>query len=473
MSAAPVFSAEGNDTYGLDVVAVLDASGSMKQSGDISDVGKKYLVPGVETLVNITSVQDYPVNLGIVIFSTTQNTVTIDNKLFELTDGVTPNSENINDLVSRVKTEYQYKSHTDQPNAVAEAIKLLDTRSGSKNKKLIILLTDGVNDDGSDPNKVTSEGIDSKQPAVIAEAKEKGIMISTIGFNPNDEDFSKLALYAEETGGYATELTNPSELGRALIESALGKTAGGGTVAANLSEFSEGINVPSDIDGNIVTSINLFLESPDIGEVRAESPNDVDFNENDEQNRLNVTRTSTTTIINLAVTGNDGVWTISGSKPSGAELSWSYIFGLSAPLPPAAETAPPVTAAPVTTASETKTFADTLPPPETMAPITLPELPEMPKIPTEVFIFGGIGIAAIAAVIGIGFAIRASKPPKLSGELLISYKSENLNGKPDSVEFDHAKTHQTLYEMFAASAEELNSQSVVLTDQVAKFTLKR
>jgi hypothetical protein len=473
MSAAPVFSAEATDTYGLDVVAVLDASGSMKQSDDINDVGKKYLVPGVETLVNITSVQDYPVNLGIVIFSTTQNTVTIDDKLFELTDGVTPNSENINDLVSRVKTEYQYKSHTDQPNAVAEAIKLLDTRSDSKNKKLIILLTDGVNDDGSDPNKVTSEGIDSKQPAVIAEAKEKGIMISTIGFNPNDEDFSKLALYAEETGGYATELTNPSELGRALIESALGKTAGGGVIPADSDVFSAGIDVPVNIDGNIVTSINLFLESPDIGEISAASPNDANFNENGEQNRLNVTRTSTTTIINLGVSGERGVWTISGSKPSGEELSWSFIFGLSAPLPPAAETAPPVTAAPVaTTTAESETVSETAPPPETIAPIVLPELPEMPKFPTEVFIFGGIGIAAIAAVIGIGFAIRASKPPKLSGELLISYKSENLNGKPDSVEFDHAKTHQTLYEMFAASADEIIKNTAADSAAVIKFFKK-
>jgi hypothetical protein len=473
--ALPIFATEPTEGIGLDVVAVLDASGSMKQSGEIADIGKKYLVPGVETLINITSVQDYPVNLGVVIFSTTQNTVTIDGKLFELTDGVTQSEANINDLVARVRTEYQYKSHTDQPNAVAEAIKLLDTRADSKNKKLIILLTDGVNDDGSDPNKVTSEGIDAKQPAVIAEAKEKGIMISTIGFNPNDEDFSKLALYAEETGGYAAELTNPTELGPALVEGALGKIAGSGNIDPDITHFEEKIVVPETIGENIVTAINLYLESPSVTEIAAVSPSGVDITEDSAGNRLSVTRTSTTTIIDLDVSGESGVWTVSGTKPAGSELVLSYIFGMAAPEPLAAETTPPVTAAPITTEAVNETVPETAPPvAETAAAITFPELPEieMPKFPVEVFIYGGIGLAAIAAVIGIGFAIRAGKPPKLSGELLISYKSEGLNGKPESVEFDHAKSHQTLYEMFAPSADEIVQSTAADSAAVIKFFKK-
>jgi hypothetical protein len=474
--AAPVFGAASDEKQGLDVVAVLDASGSMRENGDIpanADVGKKYLVPGVETLIKITSEQDYPVNMGVVIFSLPHNTVTVGDGLWELTDGETPNSASVETLTSSVNIQYQYKSHTDQPNGVEKAIQLLENGSPS-NKKLILLITDGVNDDGSDPNKVTSEGIDAKQPGVIALAKEKGITISTIGFNPYAEDFSKLDEYAKETGGYSIQLDKPEDISDEIIQSVLGEMLGSGTAPAGVAQFEEKINVPKEYDGNSVIALNIIFESPDITGLSMTSPGGVNVLENDADNKLSVSYTTANTIASLAVDGEYGQWILRGDKPSGAAVGYSLIVSASVPTireEEPAVTAAPVTAAPVeittTAATETvSTAAETVSAPVVAAPGPAPEFP------TEIFVYGGLGIAAIAVIALIVIAIRAGKPPKLVGELLISFKTDTISSRPDSVAFDRTKSHQTLYEMFPASADEIIKNTGTDNAAVIKYFKK-
>jgi hypothetical protein len=477
ITAMCVFPAAANapETTGLDIVAVLDASGSMRQNGNIpanADVGKKYLVPGMETLIKITSEQKYPVNMGVVIFSLPHNTVTVGDGLWELTDGETPNSANVDALTKDVIADYQYKSHTDQPNGVAKAIELLEGGSDN-NKKLILLITDGVNDDGSDPNKVNSAEIDAKQPGVISLAKEKGIAISTIGFNPYAEDFSKLDEYAKETNGYSVQLVSPEDISDEIIKSVLGNTWGSDTVSAGSSQFDKKINIPEMVDNKTVVVFNMIFETPDIKNLTVTSPNGKIIAADDPSGALSVSYTSKNTIANLTVGGDYGEWSLSGEKPADEEINVTYIVTAivptviadeptvttPAPLPETvAETASQTTAAPPETVSETA-------PPET---VTVPA----PEIPKEVFVIGGIVIAAAAVITVLVFAIRAGKPPKLKGELLISYKSDGLNSRPDSVEFDRTKTRQTLFEMFAHSAEDIVENTAAENAAVIKFFKK-
>jgi hypothetical protein len=481
LTGAPASAAAPDEKQGLDVVAVLDASGSMRENGDIpanADVGKKYLVPGVETLIKITSEQDYPVNMGVVIFSLPHNTVTVGEGLWELTDGETPNSASVETLTSSVNIQYQYKSHTDQPNGVEKAIDLLEYGSPS-NKKLILLITDGVNDDGSDPNKVNSAEIDAKQPGVIALAKEKGITISTIGFNPYAEDFSKLDEYAKETGGYSIQLDKPEDISDEIIQSVLGEMLGSGTIAAGVTQFEEKINVPKEYDGNSVIALNIIFESPDISGLSMTSPGGVNVLENDADNKLSVSYTTANAIASLAVDGEYGEWILRGEKPSGVPVGYSLIVSASVPTireeEPAVTTAPvetTTTAAPAVTSTASENSKPATPPPAGAGPATPLPTGAGPEIPQEIFIFGGLGLAAAAVIILIVFAVRAGKPPKLVGELLISYKTDSMNSRPDSVAFDHAKSRQTLYEMFASSAEEIIKNTAADSNAVIKYFKK-
>lgn len=472
--AAPVSAAAPVPGQGLDVVAVLDASGSMKHYGDDQandDVGKTYLVPGMETLISVTSEQKYPVNMGVVIFSLPQNTVTVGDKLWELTDGVTPNTRNVDTLTDRVKSEYQYKTDTDQPNAVSEAMKLLETGSPN-NKKLIILITDGINDDGQG----NGASIDAKQPGVIDLAVQNDIMISTIVFNPREEDFSKIDEFAKATDGYSVQIKYPQDISDEIIQSVLGKIMGSGTIASDVTAFEEKIDVPELYEGSYVVAVNVILESPDVTNLSITSPGGVTIAGSESGGKLTVSYTDTTTIASLAV-NEYGVWMLRGEKPAGVEVTYKYIVSGTSPNPPDDDEI-------VTETEPVTTTAEPEPEPETEVTTTAPETepPEEettarrvqapPPEPVDYTLLIVLGVAAVALIAGAIIAVRFSKRPKLTGEILLEYNGGGYSKGPDAAELDTDKTRQTLYDLFDEAADDIVQNTGADETEVIKFFKK-
>jgi hypothetical protein len=473
------------DAKGLDIVVLLDASGSMKNNKDIpanADVGKKYLVPGVETLINALAVQPYAVNMGVVIFSLPANTITIDDRLWNLTDGETPNAANAETLIEEVQTEYQYKSHTDQPNAVQTAIDLLDTGDAG-NTKLILLITDGVNDDGTG----NSAGIDAKQPDVIKTAKDKGIIISTIGFNPNDDDFSKLDDYAYETGGVPVQIKTPEKIGLTLIDAILDNVR---TIEIPEDEtyFELPIEVDELIGGIPVNGLNLIFDSNQVTDITLTTAKNVLIDER--SSRLTINSSVNEVTVHVDVDGDYGNWLLTGNKPYGTKVALLYSLDNDIPEP-APETSRQTLPEPVTlTVTETTTVApETTTETTTVAPETTTAVPETttvttttvaavttwnstppprgPQIPVGLIILIVVLIAG-----GVALAVYISKRPKLSGKIILTAEGDGFAYYDEEAELDNTKTKQSLFDLFYGVADSIISDSDADEEEVNKFFKK-
>jgi len=191
-----MYESRGNgEKKGRDLVLVLDASGSMAQSGFDRNARFKNRYETAIALSLDFIKKRFDDNMGVVIFGTfayTASPLTYDlealgNLLKMTTVGIAGESTAIGD-------------------ALMQAIRTLSY--GKAKSKGIILLTDGYH----------NAGVISPKTAV-KKAKSKGIKIYTIGIgNTSEYDSTLLKTIAKETGGKSYPVTSASQLGKIYAE---------------------------------------------------------------------------------------------------------------------------------------------------------------------------------------------------------------------------------------------------------------
>ncbi|BBG66167.1 BatA [Hydrogenimonas sp.] len=167
-----------HERSGRDLVLVLDASGSMAESGFDRNEPDKRKFDVVKSIVSDFIKRRYDDNIGVVVFGTfafTASPVTYDlNSLNQILDMVDVGIAGQNTAIGE---------------GIAQAVRSLGF--GHAKEKMIILLTDGRHNSGS------------VSPAeAVEEAKKKGVKIYAVGIGKKgefDEEILKRA--ANESGG--------------------------------------------------------------------------------------------------------------------------------------------------------------------------------------------------------------------------------------------------------------------------------
>ena len=329
-------------TEGIDIVAVLDASGSMgaaPKNGNLPNVGTRILIPGLETLIDVGKGRQYPVNVGVVIFN--GNPLQVDNRMWELTDGVLPNNENSTKLKERIDELYIAAGTTNQPDAVISAIDLLLENGDSNNKKLIVLFTDGVNE-----GRIANYYLEQQDKAIKL-AQNANITISTIGFNPQGEILEKLDLYSLSTNGLISNLDNEEDITRKIIESFFGQIVIGGNTGEN-EEVNEVINVPDTMIvfeseeevSKPVVGFTVVFDSTDVTEIVLTPPLHSGISPLDEENnteRIKVDRTGGRTIVTIGSASwrdfPSGDWRLTARQPQNTSSNYYWIPDVGIPNP--------------------------------------------------------------------------------------------------------------------------------------------
>ena len=203
----------------LDLVVVMDASGSMLES----DPGRT-APDAVRMLVNMMPAEDSRV--GLVSFNTKATYITTDGSgkpvLVSLEDYYS-GAETIRNDVSVVK----YNGGTGIGNALIAATELLQKWSDDGREKAIILFTDGVNDFGRDQIAYTE--CEDNEVKAVKWAKEAGCPIYCVGYDytdasghrsmgTNGEGLAKLNNISGNTNGKCRVINGISEIEQLLIE---------------------------------------------------------------------------------------------------------------------------------------------------------------------------------------------------------------------------------------------------------------
>lgn len=178
-SVLPVLAAEP-DSQGIDVVLLIDSSGSMKTTDP-----KSYRIPAAKMFLTLLGEQE---RAGIVSFSDSAEV------LVELTGA--GRREGLQRLGRAVDQVNSRGAHTNIYEAVLQAASLL--KQSPRKQRLIILMTDGKMDVGNG-NKDAALVTELKT-ALIPEIKKNNIVIHTLAFS-DQSDQELLKEIARLTGG--------------------------------------------------------------------------------------------------------------------------------------------------------------------------------------------------------------------------------------------------------------------------------
>ena len=176
----PSFAVDGKEDRALDVVLVLDQSGSMKENdpdGLMKDAAKTFI--------------------SMLPLQSRANIITFNRSRTKWKDGLTSLDDNskINSAAKWID-DVKYTGDTDMSNAVADAIEMFDVNDGRVHA--ILLLSDGRNDFGYELDKEKES--DARLNQALVTAKNSGIQIYCIGYgdemaNTNDTPISKIRQY--------------------------------------------------------------------------------------------------------------------------------------------------------------------------------------------------------------------------------------------------------------------------------------
>lgn len=210
---------ENEKTYKpLDLVVVLDSSGSMKESDK-----DRTALAAVRMLVNMMPAEDSKV--GVVGFNKTATVLTKDAKgnnallsLDSLTDVATI-KKNVSDVV--------YNGGTGIGNAVFEATELLKANTSDERAQAVILFTDGVNDFGNDA--IALSNCEENEASALLWAKKNNCPIYCVGYDyiksdgtssmgKNGEGLKKLKNISSTTQGKFKSINSIDEIEQLLIE---------------------------------------------------------------------------------------------------------------------------------------------------------------------------------------------------------------------------------------------------------------
>lgn len=287
----------------VDVVFVLDSSGSMKQSDP-----QEIRTEAIKMFLDMGQVQGN--KAGLVAYS---DTILKEHNL----DAI--NSESDKDRIEDMASNIPLGQKTDIGRGLLEGAKVLDSGHNSNNRPLIILLSDGKNDS----QRSTSESSKDLNNAIEI-CKDKGYPVYTIGLNYDGTvDKAQLTQIASETKGknYITSKASdlPDILKDIYGDSANVKIQDQGNIVANGTFQDFKINVPNSnvLEANIsmITDkpLEVKLVNPSGKEVKIPS-SDVVFTKSKKYSVLKIIKPA------------GGQWDLKVKGVSGSNIKISYVF---------------------------------------------------------------------------------------------------------------------------------------------------
>lgn len=264
----PVTGVEAEENKELDLIMVLDQSGSMK-TNDPNGMMK-------EAANMLTAMMPAKTGrVGVISFNREQTEVV------GLTDVSEADSvEKITNAINGI----EYKGDTDIGNAVADAVEMFDKDDGRVHA--ILVLSDGRNDFGIDKN--AEQASDERLYDALVDAQNQNCQIYCLGFgeemsNTDDTPYQKLAGIATDADKISTE-TDPANIHEFFIRMLADLTGGipnpvtNGEVLVepNVKEANIYLSSPSDF-----SAVSIELKNPDGNTIALENSDSLRFYRSD------------------------------------------------------------------------------------------------------------------------------------------------------------------------------------------------
>lgn len=264
----PVTGVEAEENKELDLIMVLDQSGSMK-TNDPNGMMK-------EAANMLTAMMPAKTGrVGVISFNREQTEVV----------GLTDVSEA--DAVEKITNAIngiEYKGDTDIGNAVADAVEMFDKDDGRVHA--ILVLSDGRNDFGIDKN--AEQASDERLYDALVDAQNQNCQIYCLGFgeemsNTDDTPYQKLAGIATDADKISTE-TDPANIHEFFIRMLADLTGGipnpvtNGEILVepNVKEANIYLSSPSDF-----SAVSIELKNPDGNTIALENSDSLRFYRSD------------------------------------------------------------------------------------------------------------------------------------------------------------------------------------------------
>jgi Mg-chelatase subunit ChlD len=244
---------------GLDVVVVIDTSGSMKQTDP-----DRIAVEAAKLFIDMTEMSGS--KLSVVSFSDELGTVTELLDISSVTD-----KENLKSRINKLP----YKGDTDMGLALQKGYEILQSQADDGNKKAILFLTDGKIDLGKSKTRTDEDSYNDTQE-IVKKAAADGVPIYTIGLNSDGNvDQNLLSDIAENTSGRSYLVDSSDNLPRIFDEIFADFINSNiiplGDFVTNGSDFTE---IPFNISNNSVLEANIILLSQNkLKEIELINPN--------------------------------------------------------------------------------------------------------------------------------------------------------------------------------------------------------
>ncbi|MBP1864628.1 Mg-chelatase subunit ChlD [Clostridium tetanomorphum] len=287
----------------LDVIFVLDASGSMKKS-DPEDIR----IEAIKMFLDMAQTKGNKV--GLVAYS---DNIVREHNLNNI------DSDNDKNRIKNMASNIPFGQKTDTGAGLLEGVKLLDSEHNKSHRPVIVLLSDGKND----PLRNNSESLNDLNKAIDI-CKEKGYPVYTIGLN-YDGTVDKAQLSQISTGTKGKNyITNsaadiPKILTDIYADNSKLKVQDKGTLKLNGSFQEMKINIPN----SNVLEANVAMISDKPVEVKLINPK----GEESKIPSSNAILTSSKKYSMLKIMKPQvGDWTLKVKGVSGSDIKVSYVF---------------------------------------------------------------------------------------------------------------------------------------------------
>lgn len=300
----PLVNAESSNTSSnLDVVFVLDSSGSMKESDP-----EEIRTEAIKMFLDMSQVQGN--KFALVAYS---DNVVREHNLDTI------NSNDDKERIKNMALNIPLGQKTDTGSGILEAVNLMNSGHDKNHKPVIILLSDGKND----PQRKTEDSLKDLKSA-ISTCKDKGYPVYTIGLNYDGTvDKTQLQEMSNETKGKNYITSTAADLPKILTDiyadNSKLKVQDGGTVIANGEYQDLKVKIPNSnvMEANISmisdSKVEVKLLDPKGTEVNIPSPNAV-FTTSKKYSMLKIIKPT------------EGDWTVKIKGLSGSNIKVNYIF---------------------------------------------------------------------------------------------------------------------------------------------------
>ncbi|AKN30802.1 hypothetical protein Ccar_08100 [Clostridium carboxidivorans P7] len=300
----PLVNAESSNTSSnLDVVFVLDSSGSMKESDP-----EEIRTEAIKMFLDMSQVQGN--KFGLVAYS---DNVVREHNLDTI------NSNDDKERIKNMALNIPLGQKTDTGAGILEAVNLMNSGHDKNHKPVIILLSDGKND----PQRKTEDSLKDLKSS-ISTCKDKGYPVYTIGLNYDGTvDKTQLEEMSNETKGKNYITSTAADLPKILTDiyadNSKLKVQDGGTVTANGEYQDLKVKIPNSnvMEANISmisdSKVEVKLLDPKGTEVNIPSSNAV-FTTSKKYSMLKIIKPT------------EGDWTVKVKGVSGSNIKVNYIF---------------------------------------------------------------------------------------------------------------------------------------------------